>query len=244
MTLPKEVQDRIGLELGNVRLPGYTGRPPVDGQFRYDYKFNNTDAVVFDSEQSPWLVRVSPKGVYAMPLPIVPASTTDTFREFMEEKGDSEILKILDRFGGMPSGESFPAGTDEFEAWRRAGVIIKVCDTADFYQHIAYSTACGWSFNSTGSQGYNTCYDYYDSEGLGYGLAYKLSLRLGSNPNNGRLPRDWHIESDHEMNRLNMYLSGLYRMMEGNTAKDLAIKYKLRRVRPSLSIGTPGKCRP
>jgi hypothetical protein len=230
MALPKEVQDKVRLELGNVRLPGYTGRPPVDGQFRYDYKFNNTDAVVFDSEQSPWLVRVSPKGVYAMPLPIVPASTTDTFREFMEEKGDSEIIKILDRFGGLPSGESFPILSEDFEAWRRAGVIIKVCDTADFYQHIAYSTACGWSFNSTGSQGYNTCYDYYDSEGLGYGLAYKLSLRLGSNPNNGRLPRDWHIESDHEMNRLNMYLSGLYRMMDGNTAKDLAIKYKLRRV--------------
>ena len=63
-----------------------------------------------------------------MPLPLVPATTTEAFREYIEEVADEEILKILDRFGGMPSGESFPVGQD-FQAWRRAGVVIKVCDT-------------------------------------------------------------------------------------------------------------------
>ena len=113
-----------------------------------------------------------------MPLPIIPATATAAFRDYMEEVGDQEIIAILDRFGGMPTGESFPLRENEFEAWRRAGVIIKVCDSADFYDHIMYASACGWSFNLRGTEGYNTCYDYDDDEGLGYGLTYKASLKL------------------------------------------------------------------
>lgn len=97
-------------------------------------------------------------GVWAMPLPMVPATTTQAFRDYMEKVGDQEIIDILDRFGGMPSGESFPIREDEFQTWKRAGVIIKVCDTADFYDHIMYASACGWSFNTRGTEGYNTCY--------------------------------------------------------------------------------------
>lgn len=165
-----------------------------------------------------------------MPLPIVPATITNAFREWIEEVGDDEILKILDRFGGMPSGEGFPILSKDFEAWRRAGVIIKVCDTSDFYQHIMYSSAIGWSFNSKGSEGYNTCYDYYDEEGLGYGLAYKMSLTLGSAKNSGKLPPSFDLDSSEKARRLDAYLSGLYRQMGDNDSEHLAIKYKLRRV--------------
>ena len=66
--------------------------------------------------------------------------------------GDQEILAILDRFGAMPSGESFPTISGAFEAWRRAGVIIKLCAADEFYTHTAYSTACGWSFNDASSR--------------------------------------------------------------------------------------------
>ena len=70
--------------------------------------------------------------VWAMPLPTIPATTTDAFREYMEEAGDEEILSILDRFSGMPSGEGFPASENDVLAWKRAGVAIKLGDAADF----------------------------------------------------------------------------------------------------------------
>lgn len=59
------------------------------------------DLVSFDSEGYPWLVRIQSSGVFAMPLPIIPATSTQAFREFMESVGDDEIIKILDRFKAM-----------------------------------------------------------------------------------------------------------------------------------------------
>ena len=229
MSLPPGVHDNIRAQIVNVRLPGYTGRPPKSGQFQYDYKFHNTNAVAFDSDKKPWLVRVSPTGVHVMPLPMIPATTTRAFRKYIEDVEDSEIEEILDRFGGIPSGEGFPGQEKDFQAWRRAGVIIKVCDTADFYEHIAYSSAMGWTFNSRGSEGYNTCYDYYDDEGLGYGLTYKMRLSLGPADNEGRLPQSFHLEDEHEAEDLNAYLSGLYELLD-HSAEHLAIRYKIRRV--------------
>ena len=130
----------------------------------------------------------------------------------------------------MPSGESFPFREDEFQAWKRAGVIIKVCDTADFYHHIMYSSACGWSFNSRGTEGYNTCYDYYDDEGLGYGLAYKMRLTLSPASEDGKLPPPMDLDDPIAARRLDRYMSSLYRLLKANEARHLAIKYKLRRV--------------
>lgn len=230
LTVPDEVMRKIRLDLGNVRLPGYTGIPDKKGQFKYDYKFNNTNAVSFDTENKPWLLKISPAGVWAMPLPLVPASTTQAFREYMDEVGDDEIIKILDRFGGMPSGESFPTNEKDFEAWRRAGVICKVCDCADFYDHIMYSSACGWSLNTRGTEGYNTCYDYYDEEGLGYGLTYKLKVSLSAAGGDGKLPPPLDIEDEAQARRMDAYLSMLYQQLSADGPRELAIKYKLRRV--------------
>ena len=230
LLIPEQVMKKIREQMGNVRLPGYTGLPDKKGQFRYDYKFTNTNGVAFDSDNKPWLLRVAASGVWAMPLPLVPATTTQAFREYMEQVGDQEIIDILDRFGGMPSGESFPFREDDFQAWKRAGVIIKVCDTADFYDHIMYSSACGWSFNSRGTEGYNTCYDYYDDEGLGYGLAYKMKLTLSPAHEDGKLPPPLDLDDPIAARRLDRYMSSLYKLLKANEAKHLAIKYKLRRV--------------
>ena len=167
-------QSRYPEELYSVRLPGYSGIPSIDGEFQYNYKFNQTHGVTFDNSNKPWLTRISSSGIYAMPLPLIPATTTDAFREYVEHVGDQEILKILDRFGGMPSGESFPKGSG-FESWRRAGAIIKVSDTNHFYSNIAYSMSCGWSFNLSGTEGFNTCYNYDED-----GIADRKSTRLNS----------------------------------------------------------------
>lgn len=229
--LPDTVASEVKREIGNLRLPGYTGKPPTDGSFQYDYKFNSTNGIGFDINNKPWLIRVSGIGVWAMPLPIIPATTTKAFKEYMQEVGDTEILAIIERFGGMPSGETFPDGL-AFQAWRRAGVIIKVCDSSDFYSHIAYSSACGWSFNSSGSEAYNTCYDYYDDEGLGYGLTYKLRLRLAVAANHlGEAIED--INSALLPDRVAVvqkYLSALITELPTGSAETNAIFYKLRRV--------------
>ena len=229
LVLPPEWLKRVNDELIGLRLPAYTGLPPSDGSFQFDYKFNNTNAVGFDDKNRPWLLRISSSGVYAMPLPIVPATRTTAFRFYMQSVGDEEILGVLDRFGGMPSGESFPAARN-FEAWRRAGVIIKVCDSSDFYHHIAYSSACGWSLNSRGTEGYNTCYDYYDDEGLGYGLTYKLSLNLVSTDQYYGAESVELVDNGPIADKVRAYLSQLLPTL-GATSDDRAILYKLRRAK-------------
>lgn len=235
LQLPEGVMIEIGVQLGWSLLPGYTGLPEKTGKFLYDYKYAETNGVSFDSNGKPWLLRVSASGVYAMPLPIVPATTTAAFREYMEEVGDEEILWILNRFGGMPSGESFPILTKDFEAWRRAGVIIKVCGHGGFYGHIAYSSAMGWTFNTNGSEGFNTCYDY-ESDGVGVGFAFKLSLSLGPVQDVEREQGNYELEDPAEMQWVNAYMSALYRQLNDGSARSRAIKYKLSRVSASVVL--------
>lgn len=224
--IPEKYMERIIQNIEGVRLPAYSGIPPLDGVFQYDYKFHNTNGIVFDTENKPWLVRIGSSGVYAMPLPIIPATVTPAFREFVEEVGDDELLKILDRFGAMPSGEGFPIGRD-FQAWFRAGVIIKVCDTADFYSHVSYSAACGWSFNLSGHEGFNTAYTYSD-DGIAVGVAYKLKCEFTPAENLGWL-RAVKITGP-KARVISNYLSKLYEILPKNDQKTLAILYKLRRL--------------
>ncbi|MEG0130553.1 MAG: hypothetical protein RR677_03600 [Acinetobacter sp.] len=224
--IPEKYMERIIQNIEGVRLPAYSGIPPSDGVFQYDYKFHNTNGIVFDTRNKPWLVRIGSSGVYAMPLPIIPATVTPAFREYVEEVGDNELLKILDRFGAMPSGEGFPTGPD-FQAWFRAGVIIKVCDTADFYSHMYYSSACGWSFNLSGREGFNTAYTYSD-DGIAIGVAYKLKCEFTPAEDQGWL-RAVKITGP-KAQVVSTYLSKLNAILPKNDQKTLAILYKLRRV--------------
>lgn len=225
--LPAETLKLIQMELNNIRLPAYTGLPDVLGQFQYDYKFSNTDGVGFDDQSKPWLIKIDNRGVWAMPFPLIPATTTQAFKTYVVKVGDEELLKILDRFGGMPSGESFPKG-DMFQAWERAGVVIKVCEVGAFYEHIAYSITCGWSFNLQGTEGFNTCYNYH-ANGLGIGLSYKLKLKLGHATNKG-----WQSPATRSTNpelekKITNYLAQLFKLLPDNEPKNIAIKYKVRR---------------
>lgn len=221
MVIPYDVEKKIKSEINKKALPGYTGFPHNEGKIQYDYKQSQNDLVAFDSINMPWLVRVSALGVYAMPLPVIPATTTQAFREYIESVSDHEILKILDRFGGMPSGETFPIDGDFF-SWVRAGVIIKVCDAHDFYQHKAVYDASGWSVNSRGTEGFNTCYEF-TSSGLVQFNAYKLRLNLGSVADNG-----WIKPGSTNSEAFFNYVSNLYQMLDVSSAYDRAIIYKIK----------------
>lgn len=228
--LPAAVQERIQVQMANVRLPGYRGVPPKSGQVQFDYKFHLTHGVAFASDKKPWLVQIDGRGVYAMPLPLVPATTTAAFREYMEEVDDQEVLWLLDRFGGLPSGEGFPQSVQERQAWQRAGVIQKLCDVQDFYRHLAYSPACGWSFNASGTEAYNTCYDYDEERGLAYGLTYKIRLRIGETTFDGKIQPDWEAQPSWDAAKRDAYLSDILKMArQRGDGTALAVLYKLRR---------------
>ncbi|HGP0016733.1 TPA: hypothetical protein ACLESH_002442 [Pseudomonas aeruginosa] len=229
MLVPERYMALVRVQLGNVRLPGYSGFPDEAGQFKCEYVAFRCHGVAFDSSNSPWLLQIDGQGVYAMPLPVVPATTTDAFRRYVEEVGDDEILRLLDRFGGMPSGEGFPPTGSEFEAWRRAGVIIKVCDAADFYSFNPMYTACGWAMNSRGTEGFNTCWGY-DDTGLMRVHAYKMRLSLAPAKNQGRIENEWQFDDEEQRAKLNAYLSKIYSALSAGGARELAIMYKVRRV--------------
>ena len=228
MEVPRKYLKRLRSELKKVVLPGYTGFPNEEGQFQYDYKHTKTHAVSFDGEGSPWLVQISSKGVFAMPLPMVPATTTKAFADLVKDKGDTELEALVERFGGMPSGESFPTREADFEAWRRAGVIIKVCDCADFYEHQAFYMACGWAFNSQGTEGFNTCHSF-DGQGLMQGHSYSISLKMGAAKNRGTFKMRWEFEDEQQQRQLNAYLAPIYEALSANGARERAMKYKIRR---------------
>lgn len=228
MVLPPGVAQLVRKQLGTPVLPGYSGFPPASGQIQYDYKFQETHGVSFGSDRKPWLVRISSKGVYAMPLPLVPATTTAAFRRYVEDVGDKELEWLLDVFGGMPSGEGFPGDVVAFEAWRRAGVIIKLADMREFYQCMAYSSACGWAFSTNGAEAFNTCYEFGD-DGLQRGNAYKIKLSFGKLPNHGMISLQIPPGDQDGARMLGSYISALYQKM-GNKPEHLAIKYKLRHV--------------
>lgn len=228
MQVPEKYLQQIRTALSNTVLPGYTGFPHEEGQYQYDYKHALTHAVSFDDSGAPWLIRISSAGVYAMPLPMVPATTTPAFEAFVRDKQDTELTAIVERFGGLPSGESFPRKEAEFEAWRRAGVIVKICDCADFYEHKAFYLASGWAFNSFGTEGFNTCHSF-DGQGLMQGHSYSINLKLTAVKNRGMFKIDWKFEGDEQQRRVNAYLAPIYEALSANGVMERAIKYKIRR---------------
>ena len=227
--LPAKVYENIIGEIDQVRLPGYLGVPDKDGQFQYDYKHSLCNTVSFDSNNKPWLTNIDSSGVYVMPLPVIPATTTFAFRNYIVEMGDEELLKILDRFGGLPSGEKFPSGND-LQTWLRAGVVVKVCDTSDFYQHSAMYLACGWSFNSRGTEGFNTCWNYA-ANGLLHVHGYKMRLSLQSAENEGRIGSVTLSQENTEI--IGRYISAVKQRLSDSSPRDIAIHYKLRRMKES-----------
>ncbi len=197
--------------------PGYAGFPWNDGTIRYNYGWAITDGVGFDNAGRPWLINVSLNGVHAMPLPLVPATQTRAFRAWIESIGDTEILALLDLFGGMPSGEHWPADP-MMEKYLKAGIVVRVCDTSDFYEHFDYSPACGWAFAENGREAYNTCYDWDDAEGWQLGFGYKLNVALSRIP-----PAPWRPDESpfwHDIVR--RYMKPLFATMAHDELLQLA----------------------
>lgn len=229
MVLPIKVAMLVEEELERNRHTVYmpfNGEPRHDGEIIYDFRFENTDLISFDTDANPWLVNVSPRGVYVMPLPLVRATTTNAFKDYVKELKDNEILEVLNKFKGLPTGETFPTSQDEFDAWVRAGIITKVCDTADFYDHAAYEVFMGWSISENGKEGVNTCYEPND-KGYAYGHTYKLELNLAPIK---KVKNKYSGLSKAEMQQISIYLANLKSELDEDNLKDRAILSKLYQV--------------
>src|SRR5690606_3292130 len=66
MEIPERWMRLIRQELGNVRLPGYTGVPAPDGKLKLKFGFSECNVVGFDVESRPWLIKIDSEGVFAM----------------------------------------------------------------------------------------------------------------------------------------------------------------------------------
>lgn len=226
MPLPDGVAEQMAQQVKKLPRHGCTGIPPKDGQLRYDYKFGLTNGVTFGADGKPWLVRVDGRGVYVMPLPLVTASTTGAFKKFIADKGDTEIQWLIEKFGGMPSGEAFPDGAAG-KAWERAGVIVRVCDTAQFYEHGPYTLASGWSFNSKGSEAYNTAWSV-NEKGIKIGVTFALALRVGALTyrKDGATTGN---PSQQEVQAIGKYMAAVSTVGKKHPAQWPAVQYKMRR---------------
>lgn len=225
--IPAQINKSVRAYIANQRLPAYNGFPDFEGKYKYEYRHALSNAVSFDDAGKPWLLQIDARGVYAMPLPMIPATTAPAFLSYLREVADDELIHVIESFGGMPSGELFPTGND-FQAWYRAGVIIKVCDTSEFYKHSPFYIACGWSFNSKGTEGFNSGWSY-DARGMRYAYGFKMRLRLGAAQEIGWVLNAKQSNDPIDDALLNRYISGLFRQLLGSGHRERAIKYKIMR---------------
>lgn len=233
ITLPEEVAKAIKQEIDGELLPAYSGVPPLDGQYQYDYKFWHTHLVGIGQDKTPWLIEISRRGMFAMPLPMIPATCTAAYREWIEQQGDDEIITILDRFGGLPSGEGFPTG-EAFDHWRKAGVIIRLGDLSKFYENESFFPACGWSSNLNATEIVNTCRSYQSGTGVPVSHFWKCNVAYGNLANGGRLkPVKTQLDNQDDNQAIAEYVAQIMQLFPATDSLGLSVRYKVRRANQS-----------
>lgn len=138
----------------------------------YDYKWLKCHGITVAADGKFWLLEISStNGVIARPLPLSrgnAASLVDAVKQ-------STIL-----FGGIPSNINFPTGAALATAITN-GTVLRLKTVAEmnaFFSKTPYASTMGWSFNDTGSEAHNTC---YNTDGTNYtSYHYKLAISIGA----------------------------------------------------------------
>jgi hypothetical protein len=97
--------------------------------------------------------------------------------------GDLEAQTMIDELGGFPTGEHFPATTNEFNAYVKAGRIIRLAEASDlapFYANIMYGSGLGWAFNEDGSEAHNTALQLRGGQRLPARRSLRLQPAIGA----------------------------------------------------------------
>lgn len=150
--------------------------PYYAAQNRYDYHWARTDGIHRVADDF-WLVRISKDdGVLAMPLPLFDCTTGDAYKNALESIGDVDTFSVVNEFGGLPTGETFPIDlpnaippTFARSEAIAAGQILQLLTPADllpfFYDSDnsvdkePWAESWGWAFSESGlsQEAHNTC---------------------------------------------------------------------------------------
>jgi len=168
--------------LGRIRYLAPGGELIDRGvKVEYDYKWVRTHGIVKAGQRNHWLVEISiNQGVIAMPLPLLAGTTGASYRDVTQAAGDFDALAVLEEFGGLPSGETFPTGVDLLDAIT-AGTVLRLISEDDLDPYYAvwgpYGATLGWAFSDTGTEAHNTCQRYVSGDGPMAGhYAIRISL--------------------------------------------------------------------
>lgn len=152
----------------------------------YDHQFYRTHTMYTAGNGDRWLVEVSQaRGVLAMPMPMVPGSDKPKFAE--EYKGDRIITRVLDDLGFLPTGEPFPANINKAIEEGRVIRLAPASALEQFYKNSPFSIISGWSFNTRGSEAYNTGFRYDDDDVFQKSVLYKLKIQISG------FTKDWEV---------------------------------------------------
>lgn len=150
-------------------------------QVKYDYKSGRTHGVVKAGDKNWWLVEISvTNGIIAMPLPLLTTTTTKAYHSKLKARKAVESLAVVDKYGGLPSGEVFPSGTALADAIT-AGKVIRLMNPSDldpYYTKNIYASQIGWAFAETDQKADNTCWELDDTTGVKVGYHYGIDFVL------------------------------------------------------------------
>ncbi|HUW60429.1 MAG TPA: hypothetical protein VMZ06_05440 [Candidatus Bathyarchaeia archaeon] len=198
-------QALLGLgRLADVAQPEYlTGalpdtEPDVTVFPQFDWHWVRTHGV-YNAGKDPWIVEISKlNGVLAMPMPLFDNTSGKGYRNWLKRIGDTETGGLVSEFGGIPTGEKFPTGTELADAIAAGKILVLLSpdDLLPFYYDADYDVTkspffagCGWAFNTDGTEAHNTCnwyshpeialasLDDWTTDGENASAAYKRYMR-------------------------------------------------------------------
>jgi hypothetical protein len=143
---------------------------------QYDFRFDRCHNAFRDGEGLWWLFEASvTNGIIARRLPLL--NLTSAAAE------GSESERMINKYAGIPSGESFPMNRAEIVQGIADGWIVQMMTPSRYYSEFledqnSYSALNCWAFNEDGTEGRTTSYEYVN--GWHESNYWKLSI----NPQN------------------------------------------------------------
>lgn len=166
-TMKRVVQAVQGL--GRINAPGYylTAVPASrDVDMVYSTNYGVTHGIYKAANKNHWLVEISAaRGVLAMPLPLIPGTKARSYLDRLVRIGDAGTAAVVREFGGLPSGETFPAGAALTSAINDGKVLrLRTAEQLNkFYAatpNEAHTLPFSWAFSESGGRAVNTRFNY------------------------------------------------------------------------------------
>lgn len=179
------VQALLGLGTITDPTPSYITEQAPNPEKRgitipYQYGFLQTHGLYKAGPKNHWIIEISNRGVLAMPLILFPSTKTAGYRKYLLARGDVGSLRVVDEFGGIPTGEGFPDSA-ALESAIAAGKVLRLIDTAgmaEFYGHATpWFTSHGWAFSDSGARANQTCLAWILPSG-----AFTSGFTIAGNP--------------------------------------------------------------